>query len=27
MEIAVVHVYESIKVAVPQIKHLDMEIR
>jgi len=26
MEIAVMHVYESIKEAVPHIKHLDMEI-
>jgi hypothetical protein len=27
MEIAVMYVHESIKEAVPQIKHLDMEIR
>jgi hypothetical protein len=27
MEAAVMHVYESIKEAVLQIKHLDMEIR
>jgi len=27
MEIAVMHVYESIKEAVPDVKHLDMEIR
>jgi len=26
MEIAMMHVYESIEEAVPHIKHLDMEI-